>query len=192
MIDEVLYEIGKLKWTMVIDFTIVLLLCAYLSIMTRKFSWKRSKVRVFAILYNLTEAEAICTGLIIARFCFVLTNVLYPVNIGWGHLVVFVIFSLLILIMGRRPKQFFVDIATYSIIFLLLYILMSLLEFYKSVNTYWLIITMVAMMGIFIVTFSLQQAISSYEVIMKMHRNEIPELDKNIQNIQKEVKLNRK
>lgn len=166
MIDAVLYEIGNLKWTFVIDFVIAVLLCAILLIITTKFNWNKRTVRFFGILYNLNYKQAISFGLIVSRICFVITNSISLESIGWGHLTVLFLYSVGMLILNGNFVIFINEIVSFTIIFFLQYIEMSLYGFYLRVDSHIVVLLMVILIGIFSVLYSIQQSLNSYESII--------------------------
>lgn len=166
MIDAVLYEIGRLKWTFVIDFSIAIFLCSILLLLTTKFAWKRRAVRFFGLLYNLNEKQAICVGILLARICFVLTNAIYVNSISWGHLAVFIILEICILLFNLDIGLFISDTICFTVIFFLQYIEMSLYQFYQTIDSGLVILLMVIMIGIFSVLYSVQQTLNAYDKIM--------------------------
>ena len=168
MFDDVINSIIELRWSVLIYSLIIIFVCAIYWLKTRKFEWKKSKVTTFALLYNLTKTKAIIIALVIGRLCFVLTCAIFCRNINISHLIVFVLFSLIILVLSKNFRLFVNNFLNSIAIFFLLFIESSLYNYYLTIENITVVLAMVIMIGVFSVLYTTLQVISTYETIAEV------------------------
>lgn len=167
MLDEVLYEIGNLKWMMLFHLFITILVCGYFTLTTHTFNWKRSNFIKFAYLYNLTKNQAIAVALILGRFLFVITSVIFCERVFIGYYFVFVMFAVAIGFFSKDIKVLTSGLIYYFVIYVLLYIQSQLFVFYRTFESEMIILIMLISVGLFNVLASLYLSIGTYESITK-------------------------
>lgn len=167
MIDLVLYEIGKMKWVIVVYCVIAIFLYGLFMFITREFAWTKKKARAFAFLYNLRQKEAIALSLVIGRAIFVLTCAIMHTSMTLGHLICFVLYSAGILACTKNLSLFASNLINYVLVFFLLYIESALVNYYYTIDTFWVVMVMAVNIGLFSVFETALQSISSYEMIVK-------------------------
>lgn len=167
MLEDILYKIGNLKWMMLFHLLATIIVCGYFYLATRKFSWNRKIFIHFAYLYNLSINEVIAVALLLGRFLFVVTSVIFCKDVFVGYYLILVIFALLIGLFAKDYKLLPGGILYFLVLYILMYIQSQLLVFYSTIDKSWVIIFMVISLGIFVVLSTLYISIGVYESITK-------------------------
>ena len=166
MINELLAELNNIKWFAISEILLIVLLYGAYWFLTNKFYWQKIKLVLFGFLYNLDRKQAICLALSISRLLFVLFSSIFCFDINLGHFIVLEITTMIILILDKDIKSFISNLATFAVIFALLFIQSALYNYYHQVDNYWIVMFMLIMIGAFVVITTSINTINSYEKML--------------------------
>lgn len=172
MFNTVISEIANLKWLIITMIIVCSLLCLIMFIGLRKFNWKRSKVRIFSLLYGLNTKDCICLSLMITRCIYVIYLAIDSNNITVDYLITLIIISMLIPILERDYLDIVTNILTSIAIYIILYLQSSLRYFYRYVESDAIVFIMIVALCIFTILYSIYSLVSSYNHMIVLHRKD--------------------
>lgn len=167
MWDNIVLEIYNLRWLISAYVIAIVVACFLFWLGTSGFAWTKTKIRIFGVLYDLSEKSKAAATFAFGRYIFIIVSTVMCSYTGIYHMAVLLIFSLTICILEVDFKNIFGDIAVYIAVYAIMMLESIMYKYYIQVENSAVIMVMTVMLGIFVSLYSTYHLIVSYDRILK-------------------------
>lgn len=165
MLSQIIIEIAKFKWQILVFVLAAVIFCGIIYLTTRDFNWSYKKIRAYSILYNLNLNGLISVALLLSRLCYVLCMVAFVSQTGLWDLIILMLLSIAIVIASKSFKNI-LQIFTYFAIYLVCLVQNMFIGYYRDIDHDFFILLIAILFGLFAFLFAVYQTLVSYNNLL--------------------------
>ena len=154
MLDEMIAGIVLFKNFILLTLAVGVVGSLLAVIVTRKFTWNGRARGVYGFLLNRSDREAACIGISFLGFTFVLSSVLFGVEMKLPHLVFLILLAAAKLVTGGGGRVFVRDLMNSILLFASLLTGNVLKGYLKETRFDMYVVIILVVLGIFLVFYS--------------------------------------
>lgn len=154
MIDELIAGIVLFKNFILLTLAAGIIGSLLAVIGTRKFSWNGRARGVYGFLINRSDREAVCFAVSLLGFLFVLSSVIFRVEMELPHLVFLFLLAVAKAVAGGGGRVFLRDLLNSILIFVALLVGMFLSGYLRETRFDLYVAVILGFLGIFLIVYS--------------------------------------
>ena len=167
----------KLKWFMVAEAVFGIALVIAFEVLLRNFKWNPNKIRVFGLFFQLQRRERVLIGLLLSKYIFIVSNLVFCVNLEWIHFIALELFVIWYNAVKMSPLGLVADTAVAGITFGGMLTANVLYQYLQQVIFDREVLVIMLCLGLFILLYSTYSMVLGIEKIMFEEISQIPEKD---------------